>query len=286
MFSKELLCHEMRFRDVFCRPCSFTLAEYKFYVSHPNTYQFTALIILILFSVDPHGYRHVMPVWETLAIWVAATAVFMLTCCAVLSFAVWFTYRVRQVRIFSWMISLVGFFAVLTIAQFLAGVHSQGAYVNSTSQQVAFFALTIVMIETIYFGFVMPQTKILPNTDAPTPPAPNTHTISIGPRDVRLKVLLYISSEEHYVRVVMRHESFVQRARLADLVAQADPAKGFQPHRSWWISINAKPTIKRSGPKPTLLLSDGTIVPIARGRLKATQDWVDAHANWDATVNI
>ena len=85
MFSKELLCHEMRFRDVFCRPFSFTLAEYKFYVSHPNTYQFTALIILILFSVDPHGYRHVMPVWETLAIWVAATAVFMLTCCAVLS---------------------------------------------------------------------------------------------------------------------------------------------------------------------------------------------------------
>jgi len=118
-----------------------------------------------------------------------------------------------------------------------------------------------------------------PKTVAPSEPA---GAIKIGQREVRLETLLYIVSEEHYVRVVMRHDKFIHRARLLDLTAQTGPEHGFQPHRSWWISINAKPRIDRSGIKPALILSDGTTSPIARGRFKETQDWIDAHANWDS----
>jgi signal transduction histidine kinase len=271
----------MHFRDVFCRPFSFTLDEYKFCVSHAQTFQFTALVILILFAVDPHGYRNHMPVWGTLPIWIASTVAFMATCCALFSLLVWFTLRVRKIRIFSWIISLAGFLVAAWVGQFLAEIHSHGSYVRSSWQQLSFFALAVVMLETIYFGFVMPQTiqKRLPPVETPTP-AP-TQTLKIGAREVRLEVVLYIVSEEHYVRVVMRHDKLIQRARLADLTAQTTPAQGFQPHRSWWVSINAKPTITRTGTKPTLTLCDGTIVPIARGRLKDTQHWIDAHANWD-----
>ena len=227
-----------------------------------------------------------MPVWETLPIWIASTVAFMAACSALFSFLVWFTFRVRKVWVFSWIVSVFGFFAALSVGQFLAEIHSHGAYVKSTWQQICFFALTVVMIETIYFGFVMPQTKIWPSPPDQTPPPKLTEAITIGSREVRLEVLLYIVSEEHYVRVVMRHEKFIQRARLADLTAQTSPSHGFQPHRSWWVSINAKPTITREGTKPTLTLSDGTIVPIARGRIKATQDWIDAHANWDAAESL
>ena len=282
MLKRETLCHEVHFRDVFCRPFSFTLAEYKLCVSHPNTYQFSALIVVILFGVDPHGFRDVMPAWEALPIWIAAVVAFMTTSCAVFLLLASFTFRVGKIRVFSWMISLVGFLAATVVVEYLAGIHSDGAYVNNTWQQKCFFALTIIMIETIYFRFVMPpiQMKVAPpKTVGPSEPA---GAIKIGPREVRLETLLYIVSEEHYVRVVMRHDKFIHRARLLDLTAQTGPEHGFQPHRSWWISINAKPRIDRSGIKPVLILSDGTTSPIARGRFKETQDWIDAHANWDS----
>ena len=122
------------------------------------------MIVVILFGVDPHGFRDVMPAWEALPIWIAAVVAFMTTSFAVFLLLAWFTFRVGKIRVFSWMISLVGFLAATVVVEYLAGIHSDGAYVNNTWQQKCFFALTVIMIETIYFRFVMPpiQMKVAP----------------------------------------------------------------------------------------------------------------------------
>ena len=292
MLSSKTLCHEMYFYDVFCKPFSVTMEEFIFHLSYRKTYHFLAIVIVLLFAIDPNGFRAIMPMWKGFVIWVAATAAFLGTFCLLFLVYAWINMKIRNLRIFSSIISLGGFFVSQTLAAYLAHHFSGGLFMRSGPFQTGFLALAVIMIETIYFRYVMPLNGAVlraraAQTLAPPAMAPaplfhlnNDDSITIGTRKLRLEVLYYIASEEHYVRIGMRHETFVQRAKLADLVAQTAPGDGFQPHRSWWISINAKPRIDRTGSKAALILTDGTTAPIARGRVKDTQDWIDSHANW------
>lgn len=288
MLKRETLCHEMYFYDAFCRPFSLTLNEYILQLSQPKYYQFVAITIVLLFAFDPVDFRAVMTPLEVISIWLVGIFVFsMITCIVFLTFA-WFTINVVRIRIFSWMITLSGFYVARVVGDLMANAFSDAAYIPAGNIELTFISLAVVMIETIFFRWVMPHqtAQLVPFVQAAAADMSGereniSETLLIGPRTVRLEVLNYLTSEEHYVRVVMRHETFVHRAKLADLVAQTSRCHGFQPHRSWWISGNAMPRIDRSGAKPTLVLADGVIAPIARGRVKATQDWIDAHANWD-----
>ncbi len=283
MIPKELLCHEMHFYDVFCRHFTVSVEEYVFHLTASKTYQFLALTLILLFAIDPFGLRGNLPIGYVLLIWIVAMMVFLGMCCILVLTYIGLGTKFPKIKIFSWMISLGGYFPAHWTAVELAVDLSNGLYTLTAAIQTGFLALAIVMIETIYFRFVMPHAAAGRPRPAPLPDdsARPQATITIGTRTVRREVLQYIVSEEHYVRVVMGRDTIVQRARLADLVAQMTFTDGVQPHRSWWVSTNAKPRMTRKDGKRVLVLADGTLVPIARGRIKDTQAWIDAHANWN-----
>jgi DNA-binding LytR/AlgR family response regulator len=101
--------------------------------------------------------------------------------------------------------------------------------------------------------------------------------VVIGAEPIPLEHLRHIQAREHHVHVTLAGSDLIQRARLADIVAQTGPQDGIQPHRSWWVAAHAAKTLERDGQKHVLTLHDGTKVPVARSRLDAVRDWMAHH---------
>ena len=59
--------------------------------------------------------------------------------------------------------------------------------------------------------------------------------------------IVSVEAREHHLHVTLDDDSFVQRARLRDVLAQAGAASGIQTHRSWWVAARAVAGIERCG---------------------------------------
>jgi hypothetical protein len=77
--------------------------------------------------------------------------------------------------------------------------------------------------------------------------------------------VLALQAELHYVRVFTARGEDLILYRFSDAVEEMGEA-GLQVHRSWWISREAAIGGGRS-PRPYLLLSNGTQVPVSRSRI-------------------
>jgi hypothetical protein len=84
--------------------------------------------------------------------------------------------------------------------------------------------------------------------------------------------LLYIATEDHYLRVATRLGSDLILFRLSDAIAELDPAMGQQVHRSFWVARAAISTVERKGGRTLLVLIDGTRVPVSRTHLRNLRD--------------
>jgi hypothetical protein len=80
--------------------------------------------------------------------------------------------------------------------------------------------------------------------------------------------LLYIATEDHYLRVATRLGSDLILFRLSDAIAELDPAVGQQVHRSFWVARSAVSGIERKAGRTWLVLIDGTRVPVSRTYLR------------------
>lgn len=76
--------------------------------------------------------------------------------------------------------------------------------------------------------------------------------------------LLFIATEDHYLRVTTDRGSDLILFRLSDAVAELDPAAGQQVHRSYWVAWRAITAVQRDGHRTALLLSNGTTIPVSR----------------------
>ncbi|GGB13103.1 LytTR family DNA-binding domain-containing protein [Allosediminivita pacifica] len=103
--------------------------------------------------------------------------------------------------------------------------------------------------------------------------------ILIGAEPVPLEKLRVIEAREHHVHVTLDGRTLTQRARLGDIVAQTGPDDGVQPHRSWWVASGAAHTLVQDNGRPVLVLHDGRQIPVARARLPAVRDWLDAQTS-------
>lgn len=90
--------------------------------------------------------------------------------------------------------------------------------------------------------------------------------------------LLYIATEDHYLRVTTKLGSDLILFRLSDAVAELDRTIGQQVHRSYWVARRAVASVVRKGPRTCLILTDGTEVPVSRTFLPVLRD-----AGWLAT---
>jgi hypothetical protein len=83
------------------------------------------------------------------------------------------------------------------------------------------------------------------------------------PAHVRGPVRL-LAASEHYLRVITDRGEAMVLYRFGDAVAEQPLANGAQVHRSYWIAREAVAEVRRSGAKVTLVLHDGTEVPVSR----------------------
>ncbi len=84
--------------------------------------------------------------------------------------------------------------------------------------------------------------------------------------------LLYMSMQDHYVEIVTARGRELVLLRLADAINEAGSATGIQVHRSHWAAFSAISSIRRDGGKSSLVMSDGTELPVSRTYAKALRD--------------
>jgi hypothetical protein len=84
--------------------------------------------------------------------------------------------------------------------------------------------------------------------------------------------LLYIATEDHYLRVTTKLGSDLILFRLSDAIAELGPAAGQQVHRSYWVARDAVAAIERNGQRTSLTLVNGAEIPVSRTYLRNLRD--------------
>ncbi|MEO1109689.1 MAG: LytTR family DNA-binding domain-containing protein [Pseudomonadota bacterium] len=89
--------------------------------------------------------------------------------------------------------------------------------------------------------------------------------------------LQYLSSVEHYVRVVEENEDHLVRANLSDIVEQLTEEDGLRTHRSHYVFGTAISGAKYSEQKLYVVMNDGAEFTVARSRRSQVLKWLEAH---------
>lgn len=99
--------------------------------------------------------------------------------------------------------------------------------------------------------------------------------ITLAGRKVSLAHIIRVKAAEHYLEVHMSDKVETIRERMVTFLDQVTPEDGIQTHRSHWVARNTAHSL--SGAK--LTLTDGSDIPVARGRLETVRAWIDVHSN-------
>ena len=230
---------------------------------------FSAMALSLMVLTDPPALLTHISLIEATFVWTAA-ATFHIVSFFLVATAVAYARSVGWIK---WMfMPLIGMISIapgVASAEFLIKAISGPEYQVVMLRKIATYYLILQIFE---FGFVR---LILPRGPQPVMAFSQRQAMRVGDALYPVDKLRYLEAREHYVRIALDTEDILQRVRLGDLVAQFSPEDGCQPHRSWWVSKRATPRLTRQGAgKAALVLSDGTEVPVARGRLQEVQDWL------------
>lgn len=284
----------MHLRDMFWRPLPLRLTDLLVLFRHKTTLAYIGGILVALWAADPHQFRDHFSLGVTTLIWlISGTVLILLKNLSFVTMALLSVWRPGTV-IYLPLLSAYEFFASILITNALTVWLSGGEFQANLVAAYPFYLITLLTFEMIFVRFIIP-TLDLGQTDSTvtttTPPTtqvagalPATpvepETVSLANRHLRLDNIQLVTSEEHYLRVVLRGETLLHRCKMSDFLDQIKPHHGVQPHRSWWISRHAKPTLAKIGNKPHLTVTGGAPVPIARARLREVQTWLDLHRDW------
>jgi len=98
---------------------------------------------------------------------------------------------------------------------------------------------------------------------APAAPAPPRFLERL-PLKLRGAELWAVESEDHYLRLHTSKGQDLILMRLADAISELEGVEGTQVHRSWWVARQAITDARRGDGRATLVLKDGTEVPVSR----------------------
>ncbi len=294
----KVLSHEMNLRDMFWRPLPMRLTDLVALFQHKTALAYIAAILVALWAADPHQFRDHFSLGMTALVWLLSGAVLiLLKNISFLSVALLSVWRPRTV-VYLPILSAYEFFTCILFTNALSIWLSDGEFKTNLIGAYPFYLVTFLTFEMIFVQFILPtldlgQTDTTETVTGPIPrpqvkdvltPQPvasaTPETVSLANRRLRLDNIQLVTSEEHYLRVVLRGETILHRCKMSDFLDQIQPHHGVQPHRSWWISRHAKPTLAKIGDKPHLTMPGGTPVPIARARLRDVQTWLDLHRDW------
>lgn len=81
--------------------------------------------------------------------------------------------------------------------------------------------------------------------------------------------LLWLSAEDHYIRVTTSLGSDLILCRLSDAIAELDGETGQRVHRSHWVARRAVGSVERREGKTVLVLVGGETVPVSQSYMPA-----------------
>lgn len=84
--------------------------------------------------------------------------------------------------------------------------------------------------------------------------------------------VMSVEAQDHYLEIVTESRTHLVRATMREALSRLDPARGMQVHRSWWVAQEAVVRAERRGRDHVLILRDGRVAPIARGRTERLKD--------------
>jgi two-component system, LytTR family, response regulator len=101
---------------------------------------------------------------------------------------------------------------------------------------------------------------------------PGAHATCIGVADV-----LWIEAEDYYVQVHTRRERYLLRMSMSSLERRLDPRAFVRVHRA--AIVNVREVMRIEADAGSLVLSDGTHIPISRSRRSQVEKMIRARAS-------
>jgi hypothetical protein len=99
---------------------------------------------------------------------------------------------------------------------------------------------------------------------APPVPAVAVRFLERLPLKLRGAEIWAVEAEDHYLRLHTSRGQDLILMRLADAVEELAGIEGTQVHRSWWVARDAISDARRGDGRATLVLKDGSEVPVSR----------------------
>jgi len=92
--------------------------------------------------------------------------------------------------------------------------------------------------------------------------------------------LLYVATEDHYLRIVTDRGSNLILFRFSDALSELSDVPGQQVHRSYWVAERAVAATEQVGQRTFLVLTNGEKVPVSQTFLPAIRraGWLARHA--------
>lgn len=164
----------------------------------------------------------------------------------------------------------------VTAAVFAINVIMAGAVHWSALPVTWFFVLVISLFVTAIAWFA-DHVKSLREMAANPSGAASATAASLAltdklPHRLRRARLVSMSAEDHYLRVRTDAGEALILMRLSDAVAACAGLDGAQVHRSWWVAREAVADARKSDGRGTLVLEDGSEVPVSRSYYPALRD--------------
>lgn len=163
--------------------------------------------------------------------------------------------------------------ATLAVAPFVIGLNG---HINLSAIGLSLFYIWVISIVIASVGELVRRQSQMndgPQIESPPPRAPIFDRL---PPKFREATLYAITSEDHYIRIYSDVGEHMMLMRLADAEALASPLPGLKPHRSWWVTEAGVNAVNRNAGKMSLILHDGSRVPVSRSGAKAVKaaGWV------------
>ncbi len=212
--------------------------------------------------------------WTTFSFWWLGAAIYVLLS-ERYSVAVtrrWDKYLKRPIHLLVLSIPLVLFaiFAATALLLLLLEPHNSFGEVL-TWQMILRLILIVHVWETITVLWIIPYQRA--GKTAPKPAADQRQVILAG-KSFPLEKIGRVAAAEHYLEVHIMHGNVhTIRERLGAFLDQVEPDDGIQTHRSHWVATSAIADVEGQSVK----IHCGTIVPIARGRLRDVRTWWTGH---------
>jgi DNA-binding LytR/AlgR family response regulator len=160
----------------------------------------------------------------------------------------------------------------------MSSIFSDGLSVEHAAEKLPVNLILNVVFETLYITFVLPvaisslKTESMAEPDAQVAECKN---LTIAGKIFLCADLVSVSAQDHYVLVRTGAGETMMRARLADLIGQLNCRNGIQPHRSHWVTRDAVAEMVSQEGHKLLKMKDGSLIPIARGRVVDVRRWLE-----------